>query len=141
MTVAARLAKEKEEALKREEAAKSSPSLGRAVLKRNSVSAVKAAPPVDAASRSEAEPARRLSINIEEVSSNESPEGALSVRSAIIQEADRIDHALLELFPGSPLARRAVKRTPRPRRSGKQKSWGRRSPQVAQELTRRSRLR
>ncbi len=112
MSVAARLAKEKEEAAKRDEAAKNSPALGRVVLKRNTINEAKNSPPAPKEVKAEAEPVRRMSLNVEEIAATKSAageEGCLSVRSAIIEEADRIDEEVLNLFPNSPLARRTVK--------------------------------
>lgn len=103
--VAARIAKEKEEALKREQEAKNSPSLGRAVLKKNaSVVAkeeVKADPvkqplqPAKAVKDDSSE--RRMSLNVDEVAAKKqeggdgADDGSLSVRSQIIDEADKMD--------------------------------------------------
>jgi hypothetical protein len=62
-------------------------------------------------------PERRLSLNVEEIAAKKEVEGSsaddgsMSVRSQIIEEADKIDKDLLNLFPGSPLARRAVQVT------------------------------
>ncbi len=50
------------------------------------------------------------------------------MRSAIMQEADHIDHALLELFPGSPLARRAVQENAEAKKKREAEKLGQKEP-------------